>query len=167
MQDRHIILIAHNIRSAHNVGSLFRTADGIGVDKLYLSGYTPYPRKQNDDRLPHESDRATKQINKTALDAILSVDWEHHEFIETVFTAVHQQGYRLCGLEQSPDAIPVNQWSAPNKVAILLGSEVEGIELQLQKACHELIEIPMTGKKESFNVVQAAAMIMYRLRFLP
>ena len=77
-----IIVIAHNIRSTHNVGSIFRTCEGFGVQKIILSGYTPYPKCENDPRLPHISSKITDQIHKTALGAELLVPFEHHDTLD-------------------------------------------------------------------------------------
>jgi 23S rRNA (guanosine2251-2'-O)-methyltransferase len=123
---RDIVLIAHNLRSCHNVGSLLRTAEGLGVTKVILSGYTPHPLHANDRRLPHEAQKLARQIHKTALGA---------------------------------------KYHPPEKIAIVLGREVEGVEPDVLEACDTALEIPMFGKKESFNVVQAAAMALYHCKF--
>jgi 23S rRNA (guanosine2251-2'-O)-methyltransferase len=100
-----IVVIAHNIRSTHNIGSLMRTCDGLGVSKVYLTGYTPYPMLMHDPRLPHLADRIDKQIHKTALGAEKTVDWEHSEDIFKVLRQLKSQGYMIAGLEQSKDSI--------------------------------------------------------------
>jgi tRNA G18 (ribose-2'-O)-methylase SpoU len=162
---RDIILIAHDIRSAHNVGSLLRTAEGLGITKVYFTGYTPYPRKPNDTRLPHISQKLTNQIHKTALGAEITQEWEQSDSIDTVLKAVRSDGYTIVGLEQTDDSISLAEYNPPKKVALLLGSEVEGITSELLNILDETVEIPMFGSKESFNVVQAAAMCLYHLRF--
>jgi len=160
-----IILIAHDIRSTHNVGSLLRTADGLGIKHVYLTGYTPYPVQPNDERLPHLANKISKDIQKTALGAETSQDWSHEESIDLVLEDLRKQNYTLIALEQTKDATPLNKYRFPDKVAILLGSEVEGIDKELLKQIPTRVVIPMFGKKESFNVVQAAAMILYAARF--
>ena|ERR1700741_3972654 len=160
---RDIVLIAHDIRSTHNVGSLLRTAEGLGVTTVYFTGYTPYPRKAEDTRLPYIAEKLTKQISKTALGAETSQDWEQSEDIHEVLTSLHNNGYTLVGLEQTADSIPLHTYKPSNKIALLLGREVEGIDPSLLELLDETIEIPMHGKKESFNVVQAAAMALYHL----
>jgi len=163
---RNIILIAHNLRSCHNVGSLLRTAEGLGVSKVYLVGYTPYPAGQpNDPRLPHEALKLTKQIHKTALDAENQVAWEHVEVIDSVVKQLHTEGYQIMAVEQAADAIALPDFAPPNKLALLMGREVEGVEPEVLALCDGTLEIPMFGRKESFNVVQAAAMALYHCRF--
>lgn len=165
--NRTIILIVHNIRSSHNVGSLLRTAEGIAVSKVYFTGYTPYPVTTNDQRLPHEAQKLTKQISKTALGAEHMVHWEHIADIQTVVTSLKQNGFEICGLEQSERSKEVMDYTASDKVAMIIGNEVNGIDEHTLSLCDVIVEIPMLGQKESFNVVQATAMLLYRLRFLP
>ena len=162
---RQIILIAHNLRSTHNVGSLFRTAEGLGIKKLYLSGYTPYPVSKTDDRLPHIARKAEADIAKTALGAETMVKWQHCDTVEEAISKLQAKGFKVVALEQSDDATALQEFEAPNKIAILVGREVEGIEPEVLKLCDQIIEIPMLGSKESFNVVQAAAMALYQFRF--
>jgi len=156
-----IILIAHNIRSTHNVGSLFRTAEGIGVTSIILSGYTPYPAMPLDVRLPHISHKLTQQIHKTALGAESFVSWTHAETPD--FQALKNDGYQVVALEQDPAAIMLPSYKSPDKVALLLGEEVHGLTSELLALCNEIIEIPMYGKKESFNVSVAAGIALYHL----
>jgi 23S rRNA (guanosine2251-2'-O)-methyltransferase len=150
---RDITVIAHDIRSSHNVGSLLRTADGLGISKVYFSGYTPYPVAANDNRLPH----LAKKIDA----------WEHIEDLNKLLQTLKAEGYEIVALEQAVNAIKLPDYRAPGKVAVMLGREVEGIEPDLLAKCDQIVEIPMFGPKESFNVVQAAAMTMYQLRFAP
>lgn len=167
MPVKHIAVIAHNLRSTHNVGSLLRTSEGLGATDVYLTGYTPYPKKPHDTRLPHEIARLTKQIQKTALGAESSSFWHHNEDIFAVIKQLKSQGYTVIALEQSRKAIPLQKLVVPDKLAIIIGREVEGLEPEVIKACDETVEILMFGKKESFNVVQAAAMALYHSRFYP
>lgn len=160
-----IVLIAHDIRSCHNVGSLLRTAEGLGIQKVYLTGYTPYPIKTNDTRLPHLSQKIHKQISKTALGAEVSQTWEQHESVEDVIAQLRSDGFTVIALEQASDSIPLPSFESPDRVAILLGREVEGVDSELLKLCDQTVEIPMFGSKESFNVAQAAAMVLYHCRF--
>lgn len=157
----HIILIAHNIRSAHNVGAIFRTAEGFGVERLILSGYTPYPRIEQDPRLPHISAKLTSQIHKTALGTETMVDFEYRPTPD--FAALQKDGYVIVGLEQDQRAISLPDYAAPEKIALLLGEEVEGIEQDMRDICDVLVEIPMTGQKESFNVSVATGIALYGL----
>ncbi|HSX06908.1 MAG TPA: TrmH family RNA methyltransferase [Candidatus Saccharimonadia bacterium] len=166
MVQRDIVVIAHDIRSTHNVGSLLRTCEGLGVNKVYLTGYTPYPAlSANDPRLPHIAQKLTAQISKTALGAENMVPWEHLGAITDCIERLHADGYIVVALEQATDSIKLPDYRPSAKVALLLGREVEGIEPAVLRLCDIHLEIPMFGQKESFNVVQAAAMALYQCRF--
>jgi tRNA G18 (ribose-2'-O)-methylase SpoU len=156
-----IIVIAHNIRSTHNVGAIFRTSEGFGVSKIILSGYTPYPRIAKDTRLPHIADKLTSQIHKTALDAETIVPFEYQEIPD--IASLRTAGYRIVGLEQDTRSIMLQDYHSPEKIALILGEEVEGITDDLRSLCDDLIEIPMVGKKESFNVSVATGIALYAL----
>jgi tRNA G18 (ribose-2'-O)-methylase SpoU len=160
-----IVLIAHNVRSTHNVGSLLRTAEGLGVQKVYLTGYTPYPLRAGDTRLPHLAAKLHKQIQKTALDAESLVDWEQYEDVFALLSQLKQRGWTVAAVEQAPSSIALPEYQPPERCALLVGREVEGIEPEVLAQCDAVLEIPMFGRKESFNVVQAAAMALYHLRF--
>lgn len=163
---REITLIVHNVRSCHNVGSLLRTAEGLGVAKVYLTGYTPYPvSSQGDSRLPHIAQKLHRAIQKTALGAQDSQAWEHHAELEPILEQLHKAGVKIYAIEQAPGAIPLPRFTPPSKLALILGREVEGIEPEVLVRCDGILEIPMFGAKESFNVVQAAAMALYHNRF--
>lgn len=166
---RQIIVIAHNLRSAHNVGSLLRTAEGLGVGKIYLTGYTPYPlreNRENDPRLPHLAAKIDKNIAKTALGAEKSDFWERADDIETVIRELKRQDFSVAALEQAPGSIKLPGFQPPDKLAIILGRETEGLEPEILDQCDQILEIPMLGKKESFNVVQAAAMALYHCLYI-
>ncbi len=163
-----IIIIAHNVRSCHNIGSVLRTADGIGVVKVIISGFSPYPEQQSDQRLPHLAQKISKQITKTALGAEKSVPWVHHDDnIDVIIANLKSDGYQIAALEQSSSSIEINNYMPSDKIAILIGNEIDGIDKSILALCDVVIEIPMFGGKESYNVVQATAMLLYRLRFLP
>lgn len=156
-----IIVVAHNIRSTHNVGSIFRTCEGFGVKKLVLSGYTPYPKLQADDRLPHIANKLTDQIHKTALDAETMVPFEYKPELD--ITSMKAAGYTVIALEQAERSVCLPDYSPPSKVALLLGEEVHGIDKATLDQCDDIIEIPMSGQKESFNVSVAAGIALYGL----
>lgn len=156
-----IIIIAHNIRSTHNVGAIFRTSEGFGVKKIILSGYTPYPKLKIDSRLPHIYEKLTSQIHKTALGAEGMVPFEYLEL--PPFVALKKLGYRIVGLEQAARSVPMNTYVSPPKIALLIGEEVHGIEDALLNHCEDIIEIPMIGRKESFNVSVATGIALYAL----
>jgi 23S rRNA (guanosine2251-2'-O)-methyltransferase len=161
-----IILIAYNLRSTHNVGSLLRTAEGLGVECVYLSGYTPYPVIINDTRLPHIAQKLTKQITKTSLGAETSLRWEHVEDVYEVIEQLRRQGYTIAALEQSSTSIKLPDWQEDRDIALIVGREVEGVEPEILSVCDAVIEIPMFGAKESYNVSVAAGMALYKLKFM-
>lgn len=159
-----IIVIAHNIRSTHNVGAIFRTAEGFGVTKIILSGYTPYPKLDADTRLPHIAEKLTSQIHKTALGAEVLVPFEYQGTPQ--ITALKQDGYRIVGLEQDSKSTPLSTYQSPSKIVLVLGEEVHGIPAELLSECEDILEIPMVGRKESFNVSVAAGIALYQLSLL-
>ena len=149
---RDTIAIFHNVRSAYNVGSLFRTADGAGVSKLYLTGYTPAPV----DRFGRE----VRMIAKTALGAEENISWETGD-IDEVILSLKTNGYSIIAVEQSPHAVSYRTFKAPQKAAFLFGSEVEGLNEEILALCDRVIMIPMHGRKESLNVSVAAGIILF------
>lgn len=162
---RRIIVIAHNLRSCHNVGSLLRTAEGLAVEKVYLTGYTPYPLAENDTRLPHLARNQDRQISKSALGAEKTLAWDYQPAIDPLLQELADKDYGVVALEQTPRSISLPDYRPPEKIALIVGREVEGIEPEVLSRVHSCIFIPMLGKKESFNVVQAAAMALYHCRF--
>jgi 23S rRNA (guanosine2251-2'-O)-methyltransferase len=158
-----IVVIAHNIRSSYNVGSILRTADGFGVSHVILTGYTPYPTQAQDARLPHLRDKITRQIHKTALGAELSILTSYSEQPEPVLTRLRATGFYLVALEQSPQAVMLPDFTPAGKLALLLGEEVHGIDRHLLDSVDSIVEIPMYGTKESFNVSVATGIALYEL----
>ncbi|GHU07801.1 RNA methyltransferase [Alphaproteobacteria bacterium] len=164
-----IVVIAHNIRSIYNVGSIFRTCEGFGVKKIYLSGYTPSP----DHGLPHVRVKTAEQLHKTALGAEKLVDFEYITDLTELISSLGNKNYRIVGLEQDPRAIMLPNYyckldcklGACNKVALILGEEVHGISQDIRNLCDDLIEIPMVGQKESFNVSVATGIALYALTY--
>lgn len=157
-----ITLLVHNIRSTHNVGAIFRTAEGFGVKKIVLSGYTPFPTFDGDPRLPHLAEKITKQIHKTALDAETMVPFEYYEQLDAWFHK-NDNNMPIFALEQTDDSIMLPDFTPPAKFALLLGEEVHGIEQHYLDHCQDALEIPMHGKKESFNVSVATGIALYAL----
>lgn len=135
------------------------------MEQVYLTGYTPYPVVSHDERLPHLAAKLDKQISKTALGAERYVQWRHEADIRTVISRLRSEDYTIIGLEQTEVSSPLQDLQADTKVVLLLGREVEGLEQEVIDLCDVCVEIPMLGKKESYNVVQAAAMALYQLRF--
>ena len=160
---KQLILIAHNVRSTHNIGSLLRTADGLGITMVYITGYSPYPIKPNDTRLPHAAQKIHKQIQKTALGAETSTAWQQSESLDDVLEDLRRQGFMIAALEQAADSVSLPDFAAPDKLALIVGREVEGIEPEVLAACDVILEIPMRGQKESFNVSVAGAMALFYL----
>lgn len=155
-----IIVIAHNIRSILNVGSIFRTCEGFGVKKIYLSGYTPNPSSG----LPHVKEKTARELHKTALGTEKIVNFEYTSDISTTITSLKEEGFKIIGLEQDSRSMLLQNYKPNiNKVALLLGEEVKGITQELRDICDEIVEIPMSGKKESFNVSVATGIALYHL----
>lgn len=160
---KQVVLIAHNIRSAVNVGSLLRTADGLGLKEVILSGYTPYPVSADDDRLPHIARRVEAKIHKAALGAEQSVRWQHSESLTAAVQELRKAGYEIAALEQSVESVTLGDYQPPAKLALIVGSEVGGLDKDSLQKADVILEIPMRGRKESFNVAAAAAMALYHL----
>ena len=160
-----IVIIAHNIRSLHNLGSIFRTGEGFGVKKIYLSGTTANPHSS----LPHVQAKLWRQLHKTALGAEKMVDSKYVVEITTLIKRLGREGWQIIGLEQDPRAISLPNYCRDRpcnktcKIALLLGEEVHGITPELRGLCDDLLEIPMQGRKESFNVSVAAGIALYAL----
>ncbi|MFA5185684.1 MAG: TrmH family RNA methyltransferase [Patescibacteria group bacterium] len=142
-------LIAHDIRSAQNVGSLLRTCDSLGVAKLWLTGYTPEP--------------SHPRVAKTALGAQGSVDWEKAVDVIRVIEGLKGDGFRIVGLELDERAVDLSSYRPPKKVALLLGNEVEGIPKSLRDLCDDIVSMRQRGEKESMNVAVAAGIASYWL----
>lgn len=147
------IVFLHNIRSAHNVGSVFRTADGAGVSEIILSGYTPCPV----DRFG----RPQKDIAKTALGAEVSIPWRHVKTPVPALKRLKASGVRIVGVEQDERAIDYRSFTESSATAYLFGNEVKGLSKALRNASDTLIEIPMRGSKESLNVSVAAGVVLF------
>lgn len=159
-----ITLLVHNIRSTHNVGAIFRTAEGFGVHKIILSGYTPYPKVVHDPRLPHISEKITNQIHKTALGAETMVPFEYYEQLDTWLSENDATSHLpVYALEQATDSVSLGDFQPALAFALLLGEEVHGIEQHYLSYCDNILEIPMHGQKESFNVSVATGIALYAL----
>lgn len=159
-----VILIAHDIRSTHNIGSLARSADGFGVKTIYCTGITPYIRAVDDERLPHIRRKIAADIHKTALGAEDTVDIIHAPDIKALIKKLRNIGYVIAALEQSPPSIPLKSRRKTDKIALILGSETTGLPYKVLRLSGLVLEIPMLGKKESFNVSVAGAIALYELK---
>jgi len=157
------ILILHNIRSVENVGAIFRTADAVGIDKIYLTGYTPTPL----DRFG----RKRKDLAKSALGAEEYVVWEQKKNILPLLSKLKQEKYKIIGIEQDEKSIDYKKVSAKGGpaygwrggLAFIVGAEVEGIPKNIIQKCDMIAEIPMRGKKESLNVSVALGVALFRI----
>lgn len=153
-----MILILDNIRSVHNVGSIFRTADAAGVKKIYLCGYTPTPL----DRF----NKPRKDFVKVSLGAERTVPWEHVEKAAEAIATAHTNGYTIAALEQHPSSVNIFTYVPPPVLALIVGNEVEGVSPAHLSCVDAILEIPMQGSKESLNVSVATGIALYTLKHL-
>lgn len=147
-----MFIILHNIRSAHNVGAIFRTADATGVQELFLTGYTPSPI----DRFG----RVREEIKKTSLGATETVVWSTGD-INEIISKLKSNGTSIIGIEQTPVSVSLKNFVPNKQVAYILGNETEGIDEATLAQCDVIVELPMVGKKESLNVAVTAGIVMY------
>jgi len=150
---KEVVLVLYNIRSAGNVGSIFRTANCAGVLKIFLVGVTPSPI----DRFG----RIRKDISKVALGAEKNVLWENVGKIEPLLARLKKDGFKIVALEQDKRSVDYKKFKLKTKAAIILGEEVHGLAEKILKKCDKIIEIKMTGKKESLNVSVAVAVALF------
>ena len=148
-----VAVLLHNVRSAHNVGSIFRTADAAGVSRVFLTGYTPTPT----DRFG----RAQPEIAKTALGAEMFIPWDYAKSPGTLLKKLQKGGWRIVAVEQDARSIDYRKLRPKEKTVFIFGNEVLGMSKSLRNACDEIIEIPMRGKKESLNVSVTAGIILF------
>lgn len=152
---KHMVGILHDIRSVYNVGSMFRTADGAGVGKMFLCGITPTPLDA--------FGKPRTDFAKTALGAELSVPWEKVARTGDCVRRLKAGGYSIVAVELAPHAVPCSGAAclSGEKVALLFGNEVEGIPKRILEKCDAVVSIPMRGKKESLNVSVAFGIVAY------
>ncbi|WP_118196104.1 RNA methyltransferase [Albibacterium indicum] len=144
-----ITLLLDNIRSLHNVGSIFRTADGFAIEKIILCGITGHP--------PH------REIEKTALGATQSIAWEYEKNITDAINQLRSEEYQIIAIEQADNSRYLNEYhpSADQKYALILGNEVNGVSEEAMEMIDTCIEIPQFGTKHSLNVVVSAGIILW------
>ncbi|MDY3364063.1 RNA methyltransferase [Riemerella anatipestifer] len=144
-----LVVVLDNIRSMHNVGALFRTADAFLIEKIVLCGITPQP--------PH------REIHKAALGATESVDWIYQKDISEAIKELKTQGYNIIGVEQTTDSISLSDFEInPNqKYALVLGNEVEGLSEEALSLYDSFIEIPQLGTKHSLNVSVCGGIVIW------
>lgn len=150
-----LILILDNIRSVHNVASLFRTADGFGTSQICLSGTSPTPI----DRFGRERN----DFKKVSLGAEKTVLWKYFETTKEAINFCKKEGYEIVALEQDSRAKKLDEFYSDKNIALVLGPEVTGMSPEILSLCDSIVEIPMFGKKESLNVSVAGAVAMYEL----
>jgi 23S rRNA (guanosine2251-2'-O)-methyltransferase len=144
-----VIVVLDNVRSMHNIGSVFRTADGFAIEKLYLCGITAQP--------PH------REIEKTALGATQSVAWTHFESTLEAIASLREDGYEIIAIEQASGSIMLNtfQPESSKKYALIFGNEVNGVSEEVMAQIDKCIEIPQFGTKHSFNIVISAGIVLW------
>ena len=146
-----LVVVAHNIRSMANVGSLFRSADAFGVAKIFLCGYTGIPPRN--------------EIAKVALGAETWIPWEHAKLTHRVVERLQREGYTVVALECTKQSVPLSRLPATKKIALIVGNEVQGVSKPILKRAEVVAHIPMLGKKESLNVGVAAGCALYAVRY--
>lgn len=158
-----LILILENIRSAHNVGSVFRTADAAGIECIILTGYTPFPTVPQDPRLPHVAERATRQIAKTSLGAEKTVPFYHVNTTREALLQLRNKGYLFAALEITANSKNIFDAKTYGPIALILGNEETGVESETLQLVDYIWHIPMRGDKKSLNVSVAAGIAAYHL----
>lgn len=144
-----LVVVLDNIRSCNNIGSVFRTSDALLIEKVILCGITATP--------------PNAEIHKTALDAEKTVDWEYLEKTEDAVLQLQQNGYKVYALEQVENSISLPEFQPADveKIAIVLGNEVKGVQQSVVNLCNGSIEIPQFGTKHSFNVSVSAGIVLW------
>ena len=148
-------IILDNLRSVHNVGSIFRTADGVGVTKIFLIGSTPTPI----DRFG----RKRKDLTKVSLGAEEFVDWESISSSRALVDQLIKEGTHIVAVEQDPRARDYRTHTITGNTAFVFGNEIDGVAPEILGQCDEIIEIPMKGTKESLNVAVSVGVVLFRL----
>lgn len=145
-----VVAVLENVRSAYNVGSVFRTADAFLLEGVYLCGYTAFP--------PH------KEIRKTALGAEETVYWQHFKKVTEAINELRQAGYQIFAVEQAEKSIPLNLFGSPEgRIALVFGNEVTGVEQSTIALCDGCVEIPQLGMKHSLNISVAAGVVLWEV----
>jgi len=151
----HSILILPDIRSAINVGSIFRTADAVGISKIFLTGYTPRPTDK--------FGRIQKDIAKSALGAETWIPWEYRKTLIPLINKLKKDNYKIIAIEQDKRSVDYRKIKVSEKVAIVLGPEVLGLSSKILDKCDVIAQIPMHGKKESLNVSVACGISLFKI----
>ncbi len=152
--DRRVVVVLDNIRSLYNTGSILRTADASGVERIVLCGITPRPDQGN---------RQRRAIAKTALGAEDSVKWEYQSDTGTALANLAAEGYQVVMVETAPEAVNIFEWVPRWPVCLVFGHEKEGVSSDLAGLVESVVRIPMLGQKRSLNVATAAGVVLYEL----
>lgn len=163
-EQRSIAVVAHNLRSAHNVGSLLRTGEVFAVDTVHVTGFTPYPQHPGDERDATLAARQTRRLAKAAAGAERTMPFRRHDDVYALLDSLREDGYSIVGLEIDPAAVGLGDYAPGRKVALVLGDEVHGIDPDIRSRCDLLLQIPLYGRKSSLNVSVAAGIALYALR---
>ena len=164
---RKVYLLLDNVRSAFNVGSMLRTAEGLGVNEVIICGITPYPKlAANDVRPPYLANNITKRIAKTALGAERTQKWRYSHDGILALKALKKNGVTVVALEQDKHAVPLIDYHPKGDVVLIVGNEIDGVNPDYILISDAIVEIPMSGVKESFNVSAAAAMALFYLTLM-
>jgi tRNA G18 (ribose-2'-O)-methylase SpoU len=161
MSKETLFVVLDNVRSAHNVGAIFRTADGAGVSRIFLVGVTPQPL----DRFG----RIMPEIAKTSLGATETVAWEYCADADACLARLHEEGVQIVAVEQDARAVPYTDalplgGGAQAPTAYIFGNEVDGVSREFLDAAEMIVQIPMLGTKESLNVATTAGIILFQHR---
>jgi 23S rRNA (guanosine2251-2'-O)-methyltransferase len=152
--NQRIVVVLDNIRSLYNTGSILRTADASGVERVVLCGITPRP---------DQGGRQRRAIAKTALGAEDSVPWEYQPDAPAALQSLATAGYHIVAVETSPEAVNLFEWTPRWPVCLVFGHEVDGVSSALASHVETVIRIPMLGQKRSLNVATAAGVVLYEL----
>ena len=145
-----IVVVLDSVRSALNVGSVFRTSDAFRIEKIYLCGITAFP--------------PNKEIRKSALGATDSVEWEKAEKTEDIILKLKKEGYVVSAIEQAETSVMLNNFPSPEKpIAVVFGNEVNGVQQSVIDLCDNCIEIPQIGTKHSLNISVSVGVVLWDL----
>ena len=146
-----LVVVLDNVRSSNNIGSIFRTSDAFLVKKIYLCGICAKP--------------PDKEIHKTALGAEFSMDWEYCSRTEEAMSKLKSEGFKIIAIEQVEDSISLSDYfpGVQEKVALVFGNEVKGVQQEIVHLCDKTIEIPQFGTKHSFNIAVSAGIVLWEL----
>ena len=143
-----IVIVLDNVRSAHNVGAIFRTSDAFLIEKIFLCGITPYP--------------PNNEIRKSALGSTNSVDWAYESDTNNILNNLKKSGYRIVGVEQVENSTKLSNFEPKQPTAFIFGHEVDGINQEVINSCDEFLEITQLGTKHSLNISVCAGIVIYK-----